>query len=243
MCFFLSRRDLSRGYEDVPVTCVNGVDQEPCPNFKYVPENCFTTQVNIDENITHLQVRQTQIRYWSRVRTRLLMQCYFRYFSNCKDTGCLKEMMECHLSYLVEQFTTDYSSSLLYANTTSTQRSWWSRTHQETPPVNFWQSQLLTEKLSIKEFKTNAFSLSHIIQYMLWMLFHSCRQDFSNMYKIVKMKKKTYEWVGVFICTWFLLRSLLSVAFLHGSTARVKTTALPAAASVASSVYAAGMTG
>ncbi|XP_060763381.1 histone-lysine N-methyltransferase EHMT1a isoform X2 [Neoarius graeffei] len=48
-------RDLSRGYEDVPVTCVNGVDQEPCPNFKYVPENCFTTQVNIDENIKHLQ--------------------------------------------------------------------------------------------------------------------------------------------------------------------------------------------
>uniref|UniRef100_A0AAR2JUM0 Euchromatic histone-lysine N-methyltransferase 1b n=1 Tax=Pygocentrus nattereri TaxID=42514 RepID=A0AAR2JUM0_PYGNA len=49
-------RDLSRGYEEVPVACVNGVDQEPCPNdFKYVPENCFTTQVNIDENITHLQ--------------------------------------------------------------------------------------------------------------------------------------------------------------------------------------------
>ncbi|KAG9261933.1 histone-lysine N-methyltransferase EHMT1-like [Astyanax mexicanus] len=49
-------RDLSRGYEEVPVSCVNGVDQEPFPNdFKYVPENCFTTQVNIDENITHLQ--------------------------------------------------------------------------------------------------------------------------------------------------------------------------------------------
>ncbi|XP_026866664.2 histone-lysine N-methyltransferase EHMT1a isoform X2 [Electrophorus electricus] len=49
-------RDLSRGYEEVPITCVNGVDQEPCPNdFKYVPENCFTTQVNVDENITHLQ--------------------------------------------------------------------------------------------------------------------------------------------------------------------------------------------
>ncbi|XP_016130714.1 histone-lysine N-methyltransferase EHMT1-like [Sinocyclocheilus grahami] len=49
-------RDVSRGYEDVPVTCVNGVDHEPCPsNFKYVPENCFTSQVNIDENITHLQ--------------------------------------------------------------------------------------------------------------------------------------------------------------------------------------------
>uniref|UniRef100_A0A673LWE1 Histone-lysine N-methyltransferase EHMT1-like n=1 Tax=Sinocyclocheilus rhinocerous TaxID=307959 RepID=A0A673LWE1_9TELE len=51
-----ARRDVSRGYEDVPVTCVNGVDHEPCPsNFKYVPENCFTSQVNIDENITHLQ--------------------------------------------------------------------------------------------------------------------------------------------------------------------------------------------
>jgi len=40
------------------VPCVNGVDLEPCPsNYKYVPENCFTCQVNIDENITHLQVR------------------------------------------------------------------------------------------------------------------------------------------------------------------------------------------
>ncbi|XP_073696004.1 histone-lysine N-methyltransferase EHMT1a isoform X3 [Garra rufa] len=49
-------RDVSRGYEDIPVPCVNGVDHEPCPsNFKYVPENCFTSQVNIDENITHLQ--------------------------------------------------------------------------------------------------------------------------------------------------------------------------------------------
>uniref|UniRef100_A0A671S567 Histone-lysine N-methyltransferase EHMT1-like n=1 Tax=Sinocyclocheilus anshuiensis TaxID=1608454 RepID=A0A671S567_9TELE len=49
-------RDVSRGYEDVPVMCVNGMDHEPCPsNFKYVPENCFTSQVNIDENITHLQ--------------------------------------------------------------------------------------------------------------------------------------------------------------------------------------------
>nr|XP_055055276.1 histone-lysine N-methyltransferase EHMT1a isoform X2 [Misgurnus anguillicaudatus] len=49
-------RDISRGYEEVPVPCVNGADHEPCPNnFKYVPENCFTSQVNIDENITHLQ--------------------------------------------------------------------------------------------------------------------------------------------------------------------------------------------
>lgn len=59
----LAFRDLSRGYEDVPVTCVNGVDHEPSPsNFKYVPENCFTSQVNIDENITHLQVRGSENR-------------------------------------------------------------------------------------------------------------------------------------------------------------------------------------
>ncbi|KAG5280896.1 hypothetical protein AALO_G00065210 [Alosa alosa] len=49
-------KDISRGYELVPISCVNGVDHEPCPsNFKYVPENCCTSQMNIDENITHLQ--------------------------------------------------------------------------------------------------------------------------------------------------------------------------------------------
>ncbi|XP_028851480.1 histone-lysine N-methyltransferase EHMT1a isoform X2 [Denticeps clupeoides] len=49
-------RDISRGYEPVPVPCINGVDLEPCPsNFKYVPDYCFTSQMNIDENITHLQ--------------------------------------------------------------------------------------------------------------------------------------------------------------------------------------------
>ncbi|XP_012671453.2 histone-lysine N-methyltransferase EHMT1a isoform X2 [Clupea harengus] len=49
-------KDISRGYEAVPISCVNGVDHEPFPsNFKYVPENCCTSQMNIDENITHLQ--------------------------------------------------------------------------------------------------------------------------------------------------------------------------------------------
>ncbi|KAL2092228.1 hypothetical protein ACEWY4_012026 [Coilia grayii] len=49
-------KDISRGYETVPISCVNGVDHEACPsNFKYVPENCYTSQMNIDENITHLQ--------------------------------------------------------------------------------------------------------------------------------------------------------------------------------------------
>ncbi|XP_040898761.1 histone-lysine N-methyltransferase EHMT1a isoform X2 [Toxotes jaculatrix] len=49
-------RDISRGYEAVPITCVNGVDKEPCPdNFKYIPDNCVTSPLDIDKDITHLQ--------------------------------------------------------------------------------------------------------------------------------------------------------------------------------------------
>uniref|UniRef100_A0A3P9MAH3 Uncharacterized protein n=1 Tax=Oryzias latipes TaxID=8090 RepID=A0A3P9MAH3_ORYLA len=49
-------RDISRGYEAVPITCVNGVDSEPCPdNFKYVPDSCVTSPLNIDNDITRLQ--------------------------------------------------------------------------------------------------------------------------------------------------------------------------------------------
>ncbi|MBN3275930.1 EHMT1 methyltransferase, partial [Polyodon spathula] len=51
-------RDIARGYERVPIPCVNGVDSEPCPdNYKYVPDNCVTSPMNIDRNITHLQAR------------------------------------------------------------------------------------------------------------------------------------------------------------------------------------------
>ncbi|XP_047236373.1 histone-lysine N-methyltransferase EHMT1a isoform X2 [Girardinichthys multiradiatus] len=49
-------RDISRGYEAVPISCVNGVDSEPCPeNFKYIPDNCLSSPLNIDKDITHLQ--------------------------------------------------------------------------------------------------------------------------------------------------------------------------------------------
>lgn len=51
-------RDVARGYENVPIPCVNGVDGEPCPeDYKYISENCETSTMNIDRNITHLQVR------------------------------------------------------------------------------------------------------------------------------------------------------------------------------------------
>ncbi|XP_062938708.1 histone-lysine N-methyltransferase EHMT1 isoform X1 [Cynocephalus volans] len=49
-------RDIARGYERVPIPCVNSVDSEPCPsNYKYVSQNCVTSPMNIDRNITHLQ--------------------------------------------------------------------------------------------------------------------------------------------------------------------------------------------
>ncbi|XP_026052238.1 histone-lysine N-methyltransferase EHMT1-like isoform X3 [Carassius auratus] len=52
----LLSRDIARGYEKVPIPCVNAVDSEPCPdNYKYVPDSCVTSPMNIDKNITHLQ--------------------------------------------------------------------------------------------------------------------------------------------------------------------------------------------
>ncbi|XP_034056161.1 histone-lysine N-methyltransferase EHMT1a isoform X1 [Gymnodraco acuticeps] len=49
-------RDISRGYEAVPIACVNSVDSEPSPeNFKYIPDSCVTSALNIDRDITHLQ--------------------------------------------------------------------------------------------------------------------------------------------------------------------------------------------
>ncbi|XP_061863811.1 histone-lysine N-methyltransferase EHMT1-like [Colius striatus] len=49
-------RDISRGYERVPIPCVNAVDSEPCPsNFKYIVKSCFTSAVAVDSNVTHLQ--------------------------------------------------------------------------------------------------------------------------------------------------------------------------------------------
>ncbi|KAG8447467.1 hypothetical protein GDO86_014817 [Hymenochirus boettgeri] len=49
-------RDISRGYENIPIPCVNSEDSETCPtNYKYVSQNCVTSPLNIDRNITHLQ--------------------------------------------------------------------------------------------------------------------------------------------------------------------------------------------
>ncbi|XP_037115344.1 histone-lysine N-methyltransferase EHMT1a isoform X1 [Syngnathus acus] len=49
-------RDISRGYETVPINCVNGIDNEQYPgNFNYIPDNCVTSPVNVSKDITHLR--------------------------------------------------------------------------------------------------------------------------------------------------------------------------------------------
>ncbi|XP_051907028.1 histone-lysine N-methyltransferase EHMT1-like isoform X2 [Hippocampus zosterae] len=48
--------DIALGQERVPLPCVNAVDGEPYPDdYKYILENCVTSPMNIDRNITHLQ--------------------------------------------------------------------------------------------------------------------------------------------------------------------------------------------
>lgn len=58
---FSTHSDIALGHERVPIPCVNSVDREPYPdNYKYIPENCVTSPMNIDRNITHLQVGQEE---------------------------------------------------------------------------------------------------------------------------------------------------------------------------------------
>ncbi|XP_049593125.1 histone-lysine N-methyltransferase EHMT1 isoform X2 [Syngnathus scovelli] len=48
--------DIALGQERVPLPCVNTVDNESYPaDYKYILENCVTSPLNIDRNITHLQ--------------------------------------------------------------------------------------------------------------------------------------------------------------------------------------------
>uniref|UniRef100_A0AAV2IWI9 Histone-lysine N-methyltransferase EHMT1-like n=1 Tax=Knipowitschia caucasica TaxID=637954 RepID=A0AAV2IWI9_KNICA len=52
----VQHRDIALGQEAVPIPCVNAVDSELYPeDYKYIRENCVTSPMNIDRNITHLQ--------------------------------------------------------------------------------------------------------------------------------------------------------------------------------------------
>lgn len=55
-CQNILHSDIALGQEAVPIPCVNSVDSEPYPeDYKYIKENCVTSPMNIDRNITHLQ--------------------------------------------------------------------------------------------------------------------------------------------------------------------------------------------
>lgn len=59
--------DIALGHERVPIPCVNAVDSEPYPEgYKYIPENCVTSPMNIDRNITHMQVSHPLVRCFNR---------------------------------------------------------------------------------------------------------------------------------------------------------------------------------
>lgn len=68
--------DIAQGYENVPIPCVNAVDDEGCPSdYKYVSENCETSAMNIDRNITHLQVKYSSGSFFNLLC--LVMLCNF----------------------------------------------------------------------------------------------------------------------------------------------------------------------
>ena len=53
MCF----RDLSKGRENIPIPCVNAVDDEGMPqDYLYVTDNIETTSLNVNRVIGSLQV-------------------------------------------------------------------------------------------------------------------------------------------------------------------------------------------
>lgn len=57
--------DIALGHERVSIPCVNSVDSEPYPDgYKYIPENCVTSPMNIDRNITHMQVSFKGVNFW-----------------------------------------------------------------------------------------------------------------------------------------------------------------------------------
>lgn len=49
--------DIAGGKEEVPIPCVNGVDEEELPkDYLYIAENCEASNVTIDRTITSLKV-------------------------------------------------------------------------------------------------------------------------------------------------------------------------------------------
>ena len=53
----LSVSDIAAGKEQVPIPCINGVDDAELPrNYLYIAENTEAANINIDRSITSLKV-------------------------------------------------------------------------------------------------------------------------------------------------------------------------------------------
>lgn len=55
--FLYVTSDIAGGKEEVPIPCVNGVDEDELPkDYLYIAENCEASNVTIDRTITSLKV-------------------------------------------------------------------------------------------------------------------------------------------------------------------------------------------
>lgn len=53
---FFILRDITHGCEDVPIRCVNEIDDEvPC-EFTYIKENCYDVGNYVDSAMSHIAV-------------------------------------------------------------------------------------------------------------------------------------------------------------------------------------------
>lgn len=49
-------RDISHGCEDVPIRCVNEIDDELPIEFTYIKENCYDVGNHVDSAMSHIAV-------------------------------------------------------------------------------------------------------------------------------------------------------------------------------------------
>lgn len=49
-------RDITHGCEDVPIRCVNDIDDEVPIEFTYIKENCYDVGNHVDSAMSHIAV-------------------------------------------------------------------------------------------------------------------------------------------------------------------------------------------
>lgn len=53
---FVFYRDITHGCEDVPIRCVNEIDDEELVEFTYIKENCYDVGNYVDSAMSHIAV-------------------------------------------------------------------------------------------------------------------------------------------------------------------------------------------